>query len=266
MRIAVLVKYVPNTTDLEYDLNQSRILRENVPGIQNADDLAAVEVALQYKDRYEAEVDLVTMAPESAEEMLREYLAMGADRAILITSPALKGSDGYVTARVLSAAIVRYPYDLIIAGLMAADGQTSQVGPRVAEALGIPCVTYVDSPGEIVDQSLVIARRVGDLRITYRVTLPAVMTVQRHLVKARLASVQGILQAQMKEIISVSESDLGFSPTDVGTEGSRLRITSSTPVETRRQVQWLPEDLDQAAEALIRIMLERGVLEQGVAA
>ncbi|MHA2658177.1 MAG: electron transfer flavoprotein subunit beta/FixA family protein [bacterium JZ-2024 1] len=265
MRVAVLVKYVPDATDLEYDLNASRIIRENVLGTQNADDLAAVEVALQHKDRYGAEVDVVAMAPESAEEMIREYLAMGADRAILVTSPALRGSDGYVTARVLSAVIARNPYDLIIAGLMAADGQTSQTGPRIAQALGIPSVTYVDSPGEIKEGTLVISRRTGDHRVTFRVRLPAVITVQRHLVRARLASVQGILEAQMKEIQTLTESDLGLSPSDVGAEGSRVRIISAERVETKRQVRWLPETPDEAAEEIVKALVERGVLEQAVA-
>jgi electron transfer flavoprotein beta subunit len=265
MKIAVLVKYVPDTTDIEYDLNEGRILREMAPGTQNADDLAAVEAGLQYKDRYGAEVDLIAMAPESAEEMMREYLAMGADRAYLIVSPALKGSDGYVTARVLSALIARESYDLIIAGLMAADGQTGQTGPRVAEALGIPCITFADSIGEIVDGALVIARRIGDLRITYRVNLPAVITVQRHLVRARLASVQGILEAQMKEIQTLTESDLGLLPNEVGTEGSRLRVVASQKIETKRQVRWLSEKPDEAAEELVKILVERGILEPRVA-
>jgi electron transfer flavoprotein beta subunit len=265
MRIAVLVKSVPDTTDIEYDLTESRILRENAAGTQNADDLAAVETALQHKDRYPAEVDVITMAPESADEMIREYLAMGADRGFLVSSAALKGSDGYVTARVLSTLIAREKHDLVIAGLMAADGQTGQTGPRVAEALGIPCITFADSIGEVVDGALVIARRVADQRVTYRVSLPAVVTVQRHLVRARLASVQGILEAQMKEVQTLTESDLGIPQDEVGTGGSRVRIVACEKVETQRAVRWLAEKPDEAAEQLVNVLLERGILEQGVA-
>ncbi len=263
MRIAVPVKWVPNTVELEYDLQKGRILREQAPGIQNHDDLGAVELALRYKDKYGGSVTLVCMGPTEAEEMLREYLAMGADEAVLIVDERLQGTDGAGTARVLSAYLQKETWDLVVAGKVAADGQTGQVPARLAARLGWRFLADVASEGEVQDGALVIEKRMAGQRYRLRLDLPAVITVSRNLVKARLPTVEGILEAQMKEIQEVRLEDLGLAPEEVGAEGAFFRVAQVEVQKRERSVQFLPEDPESAVDEILRVLIERGVLVEG---
>jgi len=262
MKIAVLVKNVPDTTDVEYDLSGSRILREKAPGTLNADDIAAVEVALQMKDKYGAEVVLFTLAPPSAEDMLRELLAMGADSAIHIQGEEFRGSDGLATARALISALQTTSYDLIFTGLRSADGNSGQIGPRIAQALNLPCITYAERVGEVKDGKIHLWKRYGDDICELVVTLPAVITVQRHLVKARLASVQGILEAIMKEVKTPDATSLNLSPELIGKSGSGVRLISVQKREMRKTPEILTGEIPEVVDKLLNCLVEKGVLEK----
>ncbi len=262
MKIAVLVKNVPDTTDVEYDLSESRIVREKAPGTLNADDIAAVEVALQMKDKYGAEVVLITLAPPLAEDMLRELLAMGADSAIHIQGEEFRGSDGLATARTLTAALQKSSYDLILTGLRSADGNAGQMGPRIAEALNLPCITYAEGIGEINEGKIHLEKRYGDEIYVLDVTLPAVITVQRHLVKARLASVQGILEAAMKEVDTPEATSLNLSPELIGKSGSGVHLISVQKREMKKTPEILEGEIPDIADKLLNRLAERGVLEK----
>lgn len=262
MKIAVLVKSVPETTDVEYDLAAGRILREKIGGTLNPDDIAAVETALQLKDKYGAEVRLVTLAPPLAEEMLRELLAMGADAATHVQGDEFNGSDGMVTATVLARVLQRDAYDLILTGLRAADGGGGQVGPRIAESLNRPCVTYATHIGEVQNGKITLEKKFGDDSYVLEVPLPAVVTVQRHLTKARLASVQGILEAAMKDIEVLSASDLGLAGGAVGGGGSALKVLAAQKAEARRTSEVLGGELPAACDALWDRLTGRGLYER----
>ncbi|MGH6630451.1 MAG: electron transfer flavoprotein subunit beta/FixA family protein, partial [Burkholderiales bacterium] len=250
MKIAVLVKSVPETTDVLYDVPGRRIVRENIGGTLNPDDIAAVEIALQLKDKYGAEVRLFTLAPPLAEDMLRELLAMGADAATHIQGDEFRASDGLVTATVLAKALTRDPTDLILTGLRAADGGGGQIGPRVAEILARPCVTYATTVGDVKDGKITVEKKFGDHVYSLEVPLPAVITVQRHLAKARLASVQGILEAAMKQIEVVDAAGLGIDPSAVGASGSALRLRAAEKAEMKRTPEVFGGDLPAACDGL----------------
>jgi electron transfer flavoprotein beta subunit len=153
--------------------------RGALPAIFNPEDLNALEQALEIKDRFpETEIILLTMGPGRAAEINREAMYRGADRGILLTDRKFAGSDTLATSYALSMAIRKMePYSLIIAGRQAIDGDTAQVGPQVAEKLGIPQVTYAEEIGEVADGNVTIKRRLERGVETVTSTMPLLITV-----------------------------------------------------------------------------------------
>ena len=147
MRIFVCVKQVPDTSGVVAVNPDGTLNRASMQTIINPDDLIAMEQALVLKDNTGCQVTAVTMGPPPAEGMLRELLAMGADDAILISAREFGGSDTFATSQIISAAINHVGYsdeDMIFCGRQAIDGDTAQVGPQIAENLGIPQVSYAE--------------------------------------------------------------------------------------------------------------------------
>ena len=128
--------------------------------IMNPDDKAGLEAALRIKDETGAEVTVVTMGLPKAEEVLREAMAMGADKGILVTDRVLGGADTWATSTTIAGALRNIDYDLIITGRQAIDGDTAQVGPQTAERLDIPQITYVDEILEVKEDSITVKRSV----------------------------------------------------------------------------------------------------------
>ena len=144
MKIVVCVKQVPDTTEVRLDPVTNTLIRDGVPSIINPDDKAGIEAALRIKEEVGGTVTIVSMGPPQADVALREALAMGADDAILISDRAFGGADTWATSSTIAAALKKLDYDLIITGRQAIDGDTAQVGPQIAEHLGIPQISYVD--------------------------------------------------------------------------------------------------------------------------
>ncbi|MBQ5571549.1 MAG: electron transfer flavoprotein subunit beta/FixA family protein, partial [Bacteroidales bacterium] len=136
MNIVVCIKQVPDTTEVKLDPKTGTLIREGIPSIINPDDKGALELALQLKDKYNAHVTVLTMGLPQADAALREALAMGVDRAILLTDRKLGGADTLATSRAIAGALRQIDFDLILAGRQAIDGDTAQVGPQIAEHLG----------------------------------------------------------------------------------------------------------------------------------
>ncbi|MEG1362668.1 MAG: electron transfer flavoprotein subunit beta/FixA family protein, partial [Lachnospiraceae bacterium] len=136
MKIVVCIKQVPDTNEVRLDPVTGTLIRDGVPSIMNPDDKAGLEAALAIKDETGAEVSVVSMGPPQADAVLREGLAMGADKAYLITDRAFGGADTLATSTTVAAALKKLEFDLIIAGRQAIDGDTAQVGPQIAEHLG----------------------------------------------------------------------------------------------------------------------------------
>lgn len=143
MKIVVCIKQVPDTTEVKLDPKTNTLIREGVPSIINPDDKAGLEFALRMKDTYGAHVTVVSMGPPQAEIALREGLAMGADDAVLLTDRAFGGADTWATSTTIAGALKNLDYDIIITGRQAIDGDTAQVGPQIAEHLGLNQVSYV---------------------------------------------------------------------------------------------------------------------------
>ncbi|HSQ87218.1 MAG TPA: electron transfer flavoprotein subunit beta/FixA family protein, partial [Romboutsia sp.] len=161
MNILVCIKQVPDTTEVKLDPKTGTLIRDGVPSIINPDDKAGLEEALNLKDKLDAKVTVLTMGPPQAKNALREALAMGADKAILLTDRAFAGADTLATSSTIAGAIKKLDYDLIIAGRQAIDGDTAQVGPQIANHLDIPSITYVEKL-EVKDDCVIVNRAFED--------------------------------------------------------------------------------------------------------
>ena len=151
--------------------------RAALPAIYNPEDLSALEFALDIKDRFGGTVTVVTMGLPAATEILRQSLYRGGDRAILVTDRRCAASDTLATSYILSCAIRKLDYDIVLCGRQAIDGDTAQVGPQLAEKLGIPQVTYVEELIELTDSKLVAKRNTGSGWQEVKATMPLLLTV-----------------------------------------------------------------------------------------
>ena len=228
MRIIVCVKQVPDTNEITINPETGTLIRDGVPSILNNDDANALEQALEIKDAYpDTEVIALTMGPPQAREMLQECLAMGADEAILLSDRALGGSDTWATSNALAAGIRKIgDFDLVFAGRQAIDGDTAQVGPQIAEKLGVPQVTYVKE-FEMGDDAVTVKRALEDGYEQLRVKLPCVLTAIKELNTPRYMSVPGILRAVKSEIKVWSAGDIGVDKTTVGLKASPTNVFRS---------------------------------------
>ena len=158
MNIVVCIKQVPDTTEIKIDPVKNTLIRQGVPSIMNPFDKNALETALQLKDTYGGKVVAIAMGPQQAKAVLREAISMGADEGYLVTDRAFGGSDTYATSYILSQAIKKLgPFDVILGGKQAIDGDTGQTAPSIAEHMGATRLTYVLDLK--VEGDKVIARR-----------------------------------------------------------------------------------------------------------
>jgi electron transfer flavoprotein beta subunit len=180
----VLVKQVPDTANITGKAmkDDGTVNRASLPAIFNPEDLNALEMALQVKEGYGGQVTVLTMGPPRAAQVLREALWRGADRVILLTDRKTAGSDTLATSYALQCAVERASerfgdYDLIFCGRQAIDGDTAQVGPQVAEKLGIPQITYAETIESLQDGQIVVQRALSLGTETVKCTLPCLLTV-----------------------------------------------------------------------------------------
>lgn len=181
LKIIVLAKQVPDTRNVGKDAMKAdgTVNRAALPAIFNPEDLNALEQALQLKDRYPGStVTLLTMGPGRAAEIVREGLYRGADNGVVLSDRAFAGSDTLATSYALATAVRKLgDFDLIIGGRQAIDGDTAQVGPQIAEKLGLPQVTYAEAVGEVKDDKVTIRRRIENGIETVTAPLPLLITV-----------------------------------------------------------------------------------------
>lgn len=254
MKIIVCVKQVPDTTEVQIDPQTNTLIRTGIPVIINPDDKSGIEAALMLREQVEGStVTVVCMGPPQAEMALREALSMGCDEAVLISGRQFGGSDTLATSTIISAALKKLGYDLIITGRQAIDGDTAQVGPQIAEHLGIPQVSYVE---EIVPEgeSLVVLRQYEDRYHRIRVKLPCLLTAIQDLAKPRYMTVGGIMDAAQKPIKLLDYDALAdiLDPSSIGLTGSPTNVVRSFTKEAKSQGAVLKGlTPDEAVEAIM---------------
>ncbi len=236
MKIIVCVKQVPDTSGKVAVNPDGTLDRASMQTITYPDDLNAVEAALALKDETGCKVVVVTMGPPPAEGMLREILARGADEAVLVSGREFGGSDTYATSQILAAAINRIgvePEDIIMCGRQAIDGDTAQVGPQIAEKLGLPQVTYAADIHKDGD-CITVKRMLEDGYMTIKVKTPCLVTCIKELNEPRYMSIGGVFECYDKPMAvfdyEALKDDPLIDPTTIGLKGSPTNIlTSFTP-------------------------------------
>ncbi len=183
MKILVCAKQVPNTKNVTTDPETGRINREGVESILNPDDANALEAALQIKDAdpENVHVTVISMGPDQAKDMLVECMAMGADDAILLSDRRFGGSDTWATSNAIAAGMAKVgDFDLILGGRQAIDGDTAQVGPQIAEKLGIPQVTYAQDI-KVDGKKVTVQRQLEDGYEVVEINMPCMITCVKEL-------------------------------------------------------------------------------------
>ena len=228
MKIVVCVKQVPNTNEIKINPETGTLIRDGVESILNHDDANALEQALQIKDeKPDTTVTVVTMGPPQAKEMLQECIAMGADEAVLLSDRALGGSDTWATSNAIAAGIRKIgDYDLIFAGRQAIDGDTAQVGPQIAEKLGLAQVTYVKE-FKMEGKDIYVKRALEDGYEELKLQLPCVLTAIKDLNTPRYMSIRGILKGAKAEIKVWGAEDIGVDKSVVGLKASPTNVFRS---------------------------------------
>ena len=260
MKIIVCVKQVPDTSG-KVAVNPDGTLNR-----ANPDDLNAVEAALVLKEQTGAEVVVVSMGPPPAEGMLREIIARGVDRAVLISGREFGGSDTYATSQIIAAAINKIGLDeddVVFCGRQAIDGDTAQVGPQIAEKLGIPQVSYA---AEITKEgkTLTIKRMLEDGYMTIKVKTPCLITCIKELNEPRYMSIDGIYATYNKPLETFDYEKLKDHPlidaTTIGLKGSPTNIFKSfTPPQ--KGAGMMLEGADKATcEKLADILAKKHII------
>lgn len=261
--ILVCVKQVPDTTEVKLDPVTGTLIRDGVPSIINPDDKAGIEVALQLKEATGAKVTVLSMGPMQADVAMREALAMGCDEAVLLSGREFAGSDTWATSSAIAAAIKTLPYDLIIAGRQAIDGDTAQVGPQIAEHLGIPQISYV-SKVEVEGDKLIVQRDFEDRHHIIEAQTPLLLTTLGEKIEARYMSVGGVFDAyREKEVKIVGYEDIkdNVDPANLGLKGSPTRVKKSftKPVKAAGTV-YDEISPDEAVEIIVKKLQEKYII------
>ena len=227
----------------------------------NPDDKAGLEAALRLKDQYKAHVTVITMGLPKAEDVLREALAMGADRAVLITDRVLGGADTWATSQTIAAGIRNLEYDLIITGRQAIDGDTAQVGPQISEHLSLPVISYAQDI-KIEGDYVIVQRQYDDRYHVLKAKMPCLITALSELNEPRYMTPGGIFDAYDKEITVWGRADLkGLDDENIGLNGSPTKIAkASDKVRKGKGEVFKDLDPDQAAGKINENLLERHII------
>lgn len=259
MNVIVCVKQVPDTNEVKIDPKTGTLIREGVPSIINHDDKNALEEALKLKDNYEdVNVTVVSMGPPQAEVALREALSMGADRAILVSDRAFAGADSLATSKTLAATIKKVgKFDLIICGRQAIDGDTAQVGPQIAEHLGLPQVTYVKKI-DLAGNRLRVQRVLEDGYEVLSLDMPCVLTAIKELNVPRYMSVKKIFEAYNEKTVELwNAADIEIDLNQTGLAGSPTSVFKSfTPAPKGKGTVYINGDLQTVHEVVSKVRVK----------
>ena len=255
MKIAVCVKQVPNTTELRLDPETNTLIREGVAAVLNPLDEFPIEAALQLREAVGGTVSVFTMGPPQAEDVLCKAVAMGADECVLVSDRAFAGSDTWATSLTLARALESTgPFDLILCGKQAIDGDTAQVGPGIAAHLDLPQVTYVTGIKPDGD-ALRVQRLLDSGHAVLRVTLPVVLTVLKQANEPRLPSLAGRLRSLAAVVRIVGAAAVGVPADELGLSGSPTRVVRIAVPETDRRHRRLEGSASEQVTALLDLDL-----------
>lgn len=262
MHVVVCVTQVTDASQMRVDPATDTFLCEGVPAVVNPFDFAALECALILKDHFDATVTLLAMSSEDATPALRQCLAYGADRAVLLRDDRLAGSDAYATSYALSMAVraisVQQPVDLVLCGQQTIDGGTGQTGPGIARHLGWQQITSCSGIMDVDPQAsmLVVERKLDCGKERIRTTLPAVVSVVET-ATIRQASLSGLIRAERYTPLVWNIEAINADPAQLGADGSPTRVTHLDAPRPRAgggQVAVADSGLDAAVSSAMQVL------------
>ncbi|MCQ2493813.1 MAG: electron transfer flavoprotein subunit beta/FixA family protein [Lachnospiraceae bacterium] len=265
MKIIVCIKQVPDTKGGVKFNPDGTLDRAAMLAIMNPDDKAGLEAALRLKDQYGAEVTVLTMGLPKATDVLREALAMGADKAVLVTDRVLGGADTWATSTTIAGAIRKLQqeaqYDLIITGRQAIDGDTAQVGPQIAEHLGIPVISYAQEI-KVEGDKVIVQRQYDDRYHVLEAQMPCLVTALAELNDPRYMTPGGIFDACAAEIITMGRADLvDVEDGNLGLNGSPTKIAkASDKVRKGAGEKVVPDSAEDAVAYIVGKLAEKHVI------
>ena len=260
MKIVVCIKQVPDTNEVKIDPVTGTLIRDGIPSIMNPDDKAGLEAALSLKDEFGAEVSVITMGLPQAEAVLREALAMGADKAYLLTDRKLGGADTIATSTPLAAAIKKIGFDLIITGRQAIDGDTAQVGPQIAEKLSIPNISYAENIKFDGKDTITVKRQYEDRYHLISSKLPCLITALGEMNKPRYMTPGGIRDAYEAEITVWGRKDIDVDDMHIGLVGSPTKVAKSFPKSVKGAGVKVSLEGEEAADYIIDVLKEKLII------
>jgi electron transfer flavoprotein beta subunit len=264
VNIIVSIKQVPETSNVRMDEKTGTMVREGVESIINPLDLYAIEAAIQLKEQHGGQVTVISMGPRNAEKAVREAMAMGCDAGVLVSDRSFAGSDTHATSYCLSRAIAKLaPFDLILMGVRATDGDTGQVGPGVAAFLGLPLCTYASRILAVGGGKVTVERLVEAGYETLRLPLPCLLTVGKDIGYPRLPTLRGKQRARKAEVRIWGPADLDVDAAMLGLEGSPTRVVKIARPKVTRQGQVVDVGRlgpQEAARELVDFLEEKNLL------
>ena len=266
MNILVCIKQVPDTTEIRIDPVTHNLIRADVPSIVNPYDAYALEMAVRLKEKQGGQVTVISMGPMQAQTALKTCLATGADKAFLVCDKAFAGSDTLATGYIL-AKTVEYlekqctPFNLILCGKQAIDGDTAQVGPQLAENLNLPQITCVADQPEIINGELQVKKEADTGYELVASKLPVLLTVTKPPFEARLPSLKSKLAASRADITSITAQDLAIPPEKCGLKGSPTRVKKTyTLPQNKNSILVTGSTPKEQAANLLQMLDKQGIL------
>ena len=260
MNIVVCIKQVPDTKGGVKFNPDGTLDRAAMLAIMNPDDKAGLEAALRLKDQYGAHVTVVTMGLPKADDMLREALAMGADDAVLITDRRLGGADTWATSSTIAAGLRNLEYDLIITGRQAIDGDTAQVGPQIAEHLGLPVISYAEAI-KVEGDSVIVQRQYEDRYHEIKAKMPVLVTALSELNQPRYMTPGGIWDAVEKEVTVWGRDDLKeLDDANIGLAGSPTKIAKASDKVRKGAGEKVNLDATESVDYIMGKLKEKHVI------
>jgi electron transfer flavoprotein beta subunit len=252
MHIAVCLKQVPNTTELRLDPKTNSLLRDGVEAVLNPLDDYPLETALRLRESCGGSITAITMGPPQAAAVLERAMAMGVDETLLVCDRQFAGADTWATSRALAQTLANTgPYDLILCGKQAIDGDTGQVGPEIAGHLGIPQATNIAAVMFKDDQTLELTRLFDQGKAMIRLELPALITVVKEANEPRLPSLAGRLRAWCQAPRVLDAGALNLSSQESGLEGSPTQVLRVAGFQATRPHICLPGAARRQAQQLV---------------
>jgi electron transfer flavoprotein beta subunit len=262
VNIVVCIKQVPGTTRVKINPDTGTLIRDGVEAVVNPFDEYAIEEALRIKEKAGGIVKVITMGPPQAQSALKSAIAMGADEGYLISDPAFAGSDTWATSYTLSKGIQALgETHLIICGKQAIDGDTAQVGPGVAEMLGLPFVAWVRKIEEISEKMIRVERLMEQGYDVVEMPLPGLITVVKEINTPRMASLKGKMRAKNAKIFTFNAASLAVEQNKVGLAGSPTQVLRSFVPERKTGGEKVSGEVAELVEKIVATITGLNVIK-----